>query len=36
MFEETLHHGTKAGTNFVKFLQDLNIVPGIKVDKVRS
>eukprot|EP01122_Echinamoeba_exundans_P016216 TRINITY_DN814_c1_g2_i2.p1 TRINITY_DN814_c1_g2~~TRINITY_DN814_c1_g2_i2.p1 ORF type:complete len:358 (-),score=136.14 TRINITY_DN814_c1_g2_i2:55-1128(-) len=33
MFEETLHHGTKAGKNFVKLLQELNIVPGIKVDK---
>lgn len=33
MFEETLDQETKGGKNFVKLLQEQDIVPGIKVDK---
>jgi fructose-bisphosphate aldolase class I len=33
MFEETLYHKTKDGTQFVDILNKKGIVPGIKVDK---
>ena len=34
MFEETLYHKAKDGTQFVDILNKKGIVPGIKVDKV--
>lgn len=34
MFEETLYHKRKDGTQFVDVLNKKGIVPGIKVDKV--
>lgn len=36
LFEETLYQSTTDGKKFVDCLRDQNIVPGIKVDKVRS
>lgn len=33
LFEETLYQNANDGTPFVKILKDLNIIPGIKVDK---
>jgi fructose-bisphosphate aldolase class I len=33
LFEETLKHGTKDGKKFLTVLKELNIIPGIKVDK---
>lgn len=35
LFEETLYQSTKAGKTFVDVMKEQNIVPGIKVDKVR-
>lgn len=35
LFEETLYQSTTDGKKFVDCLRDENIVPGIKVDKVR-
>lgn len=36
LFEETLYQSTTDGTKIVDVLVEQNIVPGIKVDKVRS
>ena len=33
LFHETLYQKDDKGTPFVKLLQDMNIIPGIKVDK---
>lgn len=33
MFDETLHHSTADGLNFIELLNRINVVPGIKVDE---
>ena len=36
LFEETLFQNTSSGKSFVQVMNDQKIIPGIKVDKVRS
>lgn len=36
LFEETLFQNTSSGKSFVQLMIDQKIIPGIKVDKVRS